>query len=40
MGGHSLPLGVRPKVDLHGAEVSEAVLGKIGRAKEDGNYMG
>lgn len=40
MGRLYLPVGVRPKVDLHRGEVSEAVLGKIGRAKEYINYMG
>lgn len=40
MGRHYLTVGVRPKVDLHRGEVSEAILGKTGRAKEDINYMG
>lgn len=40
MGAHYLPVEVRPKVNFHGGDVSEKVLGKTGRAKEDGNYMG
>lgn len=40
MVGHHLLVVVRPNVDLHGGEVSETVLGEIGRAEEDGNSMG